>query len=87
MPSYDYNQVPAQNPVYQPSYNPIIDPNTQYSMIPSYPPPPAVTHYPPMMNYPMKTDANVLPSPQAPVQMSYPNGAHGGISSKDFCPN
>lgn len=51
-------------------------------MMPSYPPPPSATHYPPMMNYQTKTDMNVLPP--APVQMPYPNGAHGGIWSRDF---
>jgi hypothetical protein len=89
MVSYDYNQLPQQNPTYQPTYSPlptqqIIDPTNQYSMMSPYsiqqslPP----SHYPSMMIYPPKTDTNLLPPTPIPLQMqpiSFPMGANGGI--------
>ena len=91
MGTYDYSQVPQPNPLYQPQYNtlptqPMIDPTNPYSSIPSYPThqPLPPTHYPSMMMYPPKTDANVLPSVPSPLSMqpvSYPMGPNGGIFS------
>jgi growth factor-regulated tyrosine kinase substrate len=87
MAAYDYNQIPPQNPVYQPPYNtlptqPMIDPTNQYSSMTSYPTqqPLPPTHYPSMMMYPPKTDTNLLPSVPVPLQMqpmSFPMGPNG----------
>jgi hypothetical protein len=96
MVSYDYNQLPQQNPTYPSPYNSlppqqIIDPKNQYSMMTPYstqqPVPPS--HYPSMMMYPPKTDTNLLPPAPAPLSMqpiSYPMGVNGGILSVYFCP-
>ncbi len=94
MAAYDYNQIPPQNPVYQPPYNtlptqPMIDPTNQYSSMTSYPTqqPLPPTHYPSMMMYPPKTDTNLLPSVPVPLQMqpmSYPMGPTGGIFVRNY---
>jgi hypothetical protein len=94
MVSYDYGQLPQQNPTYQPSYTTLptqqmIDPTNQYSIGTSYstqqPLPPS--HYPSMMTYPPKPDTNLLPP--APVSfpmqpIPFPMGANGGILVHSF---
>jgi hypothetical protein len=92
MVSYDYGQLPQQNPVYQPPYNTLpvqqmMDPTNQYSVVPSFAPPQqplSPSHYPPMMMYPPKQDTNLLPHALNSLSMqpvSYPMGATGGIFS------
>ncbi|UJR37700.1 hypothetical protein I4U23_030395 [Adineta vaga] len=80
MVSYDYSQLPQQNIPYQPPYTTLptqqlADPTNQYTFGQQFPtqtslPP---THYPPMMMYPPKTDANLLPHVPTPYTM----GANG----------
>ncbi|CAF0788042.1 unnamed protein product [Adineta ricciae] len=65
---YDYGQLPQPNLPYQPPYATLppqafMDPTNQHSLGPTFPAQPSLppTHYPPMMMYPPKMDANLLP--------------------------